>query len=64
MLLPLLGMAFNDTLPEPDSAFMPLVSSCISAMLPLSVTYPTPDAAPMSTWLRKLSNIARVPVLP
>ena len=37
VLLPLLGIAFSDVLPEPDSAPMPVVSSCISWMLPWSV---------------------------
>ncbi|MGC4084357.1 MAG: hypothetical protein QM736_20155 [Vicinamibacterales bacterium] len=34
---PLFGIAFSDVLPEPDSAPMPLVSSCSSWMFPWSV---------------------------
>lgn len=38
VLPPDFGMTFRLTLPEPDSAPMPLVSSCISAISPWSVT--------------------------
>ena len=63
-LLPLFGIALSAVLPEPDSAPRPVVSSCISSMVPLSVMWPEPSAAPMKNWLRKPSNDARVPVLP